>query len=506
MRRVRLAACALAAAAVAGCGTTVQPDALPAVGGTAAGDGLTAEPPTSTGVPPAGGVPDAGTAAGPSGGGEPVAPGQPPVDDAPQAAAPDADPDAGGGAAPAVPGAGADRSPLRIGIVTTNNDAASSVGVVNGHTFTPRRAAEALVAATNAKGGLAGRRLVPTYAEIRSSSSNYPGDLQAICAQLVEDAKVALVLSFLGLADEQFASCLAKARLPHVNAAYGLGDVESQRSQPTTVSTEALTVDRRTAAQLTRLTAARHLTRSSRIGVLVEGCPFNVRSVSRTLRPTARRLGLQLVRVVETRCFEGVDDLSGLASDAQAAVLPFVQDRVAKVLVVSSAEANVLLFFMTAAESQGYRPGYALTSLALANVLQQNVPERQLAGVKALGWLPVMDDSGPPTPTAATRACIDTLRSRGLTPASPVDRFTGFQICDALGLTGRVLEQTRGATGARAFSAGLDRVGTSFTGAAMLEGRTDFRSGRRDGPAVARVFGWVSSCSCFRYSGSSGAL
>lgn len=510
-RPLRRTAAVLALAAVTACGSTVQqqstltgPGASELDGGVSdapGGDGLAIpgadgalgndDPSGEAAVPGGGAFGEQGDGSGGAAeGGRRQEGGS-----APAAQAPGTAPEAG---------ATADRSPLRLGLLYVNNDAAAGAGVDNGNSFGPRRSLEAQVAAANARGGLAGRRVQPTYVELQSSSSSYASDLQAACESFVEDAKVSVVLSFSGINDDQFSSCLSKAGVAHVNGSYALGDTTSLAASRTTVSLAGLSVDRRSKATLEQLTRSGYLTRSSRIGVVVEGCPYNQRAFERTLLPTAARLGLDVVETATTRCFGGINDLGGLASDSQNAVLRFSSQKVDRVLVVSSVEANVLLVFTNAAESQGYRPGYGLTSLALANVLKDNIPHAQLVNAKGVGWIPSVDDSGPSlTPTAQTRTCAESSRAYGVSPASPADHFTVFSHCDAFGLTDRVLHLSRGATAPRAWSAALDGVGTSFRGAAVLEGRTDFSDGRRDGPALGRIFAWDRGCSCFRYTGGS---
>lgn len=406
------------------------------------------------------------------------------------------------GSAPEVAAPAADRGPLRVGLLYVNNDAAAGAGVDNGNSFGQRRALEAQVKAVNARGGLGGRKVEPTYFELRSTSSSYAAELQAACSRFVDDAKVVVVMSYLGLTDDQFASCLGRAGVAHVNGSYGLGDTTSIASQPTTVSTQALSVDRRSKAALERLTEAGYLERSSRIGLLVEGCPYNERGVERTFLPTARRLGLDVVERQRTRCFGGLNDLGGLASDSQNAVLRFAAAGVDRVMIVSSVESNVLLVFTNAAESQGYRPGYALTSLALVNVLKDNIPAGQLRGAKGVGWIPSLDDTAPTlTPTPQARRCVADVRAQGVAPVSRADHFTVLAQCDTFVLTDLVLARSDGSAAPARFSAGLDAVGRALPGAVTLEGRTDFSGGRRDGPAAGRVFAWDDACSCFRYTG-----
>lgn len=491
----------LALVLVTGCGSTVQQASPGGVtpgraglmsdgggAGSELGGAPSAAPPGSaTSAPLSGGVVDTGSA------GTPDRTGSSPAADA----APEPE------AAPGAPDDPGDRTPLKVGLIYVNNDAASGAGVDNDTSFGPRRVLEALVRAANARGGLAGREVVPTYVELRSSSASYSADLQAACARFVDDAKVALVMSFLGLAEEQFSACLAKAGIVHLNGSYALGDDGSVRAQPLTSSPVGVGADRRLKVLLERMSAAGHLTRTSRIGVVIEGCPYNQRAYDRTLAPTAKALGLDVVRARSTRCFGGINDLSGLASDAQAAVLDFATQDVDRVVFVSAVEGNLMLVFATAAESQRYRPGYALSSLVIPNVIKDNVPREQLAGAKGVGWLPALDDAGDVTPTPAADACVATLRSQGIAPSTRSDHYFAFSPCDAFGLAEKVLTQSRGATDARRWNAGLDAVGTGFLGATVLDGRTDFRDRRREGPARARAFAYTQDCSCFRYAGGS---
>jgi hypothetical protein len=492
----------LALAAVTGCGSTVQQQTLQTgaapLGAQSPGTGL--EPPQGLGD----GAP-AGEAAGPAApldvdapAGVPVEPGTPGTGPGAGAPEPGAPPVAGTDGA-----VSRDSSPIKLGLLYVNNDAAAGAGVDNGTTFGPRKVLEALVQATNARGGLAGRRVVPTYVEIKSSSSSFASELQAACSSFAEDAKVSVVMSYLGLAEEQFSACLARSGIVHVNGSYGLGDSTSIAAQPITVSPNALGADRRLKALLERMKAVGHLTGSSRIGVLVEGCPYNERATQRTLLPTAKQLGLNVVRVRATRCFGGINDLSGLASDSQGAVLDFNAQQVDRVVFVSAVEGNLMLVFATAAESQAYRPGYALSTLAIPNVIKDNVPQAQLTGAKGMGWLPALDDDGDLTPTPAADACIARLKSQGLSPATRSDHWFAFSPCDTFALADRVLEQTGGSAAADRWNQGLNAVGSTFVGAAMVEGRSEFRAGRREGPARARTFAWTPSCSCFRYVGGS---
>ncbi len=495
------AVCALSLVA---CGSTVQQAGL--TGGAAAadpaaaaGDGLGGPLPTvpqAEALPGADADPGGATTTRGSGPGT-VDPGRVPGSAASVPAAP-----APGRGGPA-PAPDRDRRPVKVGVLYTNNDqGAASAGVDNGNTFTLRRVYEGVLKAYAARGGLGGRTIEPTYVELQSNSTSLAADLEAACTRFVQDAKVDVVLSTTGLFSEQFAECLARAGTPQLTGDYAFGDEQSLRGASTLFATAALTTDERLRALLEQLTAAGRLAPASRIGVVVEGCPFDTRTYERTVAPTAKRLGLSIVARADGRCFQSIGDLSGITTDMQAAVLRFQRERVDQVLFVSgSVEGNFMLFFATAAESQGYRPRYALTSGAVLAVQEANTPRQQLTNAAGIGWIPAIDTVRATPPLPAGRRCLADLQAgSGATPQSPLDRYYALSVCSGVALYDTALRASSGAADRAAVSAAVTGTGTSFAAAVVQGERTDFRRGRRTGPAEGRVFSW-GSCGCFEYVG-----
>lgn len=428
-----------------------------------------------------------------------------------------------GGQAPAVPGgtsgstsaplpsppvAGGnepDVSPLSVGIITTNNDAASGAGIDNGNTFTPRRAYAALVAAWNARGGVEGRKVEPVYFELRSSSSNVSSDLEGACSRFTQDNHVAVVLSTTGFFDEAFTQCLARARVPLVSSDYALGDEQALRAASTLVAPSTLTTNARTSQLLQRFSETGRLTRTSRIGVVVEGCAFNQRTYDRTVVPLAKQLGLTIAGHEETRCFRGLPDLGGQAAELQSVVLQFQSSQVTDVLFVTGGmEGNLMLLFGTAAQSQQYHPHYALTSGVSAVVQEGNTPEAQLQNAAGLGWLPDVDSDRTKVTRPEQVQCLGDLHRGGMTATGAVDRTYGFTACDSLSLLAAALRRTSGSTAD--LVGAVSSLGRGFTAATTYGGTTDFSAGRRTGPSTGRVFVWQSGCGCFDYTGPTYAL
>jgi hypothetical protein len=467
------------------CGTTVDlaPGAL-APSGTTGGDGLGPPPGVVTTSPDATLLPSAA--------GLPTEAGRPAPTDSttPTVTTPH--------------GTSVNRNPVKIGVVYVNNDSgASSAGIDNGNSFTPRRVYEALVAAYNKRGGVASRRIQPVYVELKSSSTNLRADIEAACTRFTQDEHVAAVWGGTGIYSEALSDCLTKAHTPQLSGDFGLGDADSLRRAPYLVPATTLTEDDRVRLLLERLTAAGRLTAKDQLGVVIEGCPFDQRAYARTVAPTARRLGLTIAQTVESQCFEDIRDLGGQAASMQSAVLSFQTNRITKVLFVSgSVEANLLLYFALAAEAQGFHPGYALTSAAAPAVQEANTPKAQLANAVGLGWLPSTDSNLVRTPPPAARACLQDLRSQGVAPQGAVDRAYAYGACDLIRLYDDALQVTRGDTGVSAVLGAIAAAGTGFDGASSYGERTDFRAGRRTGPAQGRFFAWSRACGCFDYTGS----
>lgn len=482
MRRALLAGVLLLAT---GCGTTVPVSSQQAQQLTTDG-GLGALPSASSApVAPSGGT----AGSGPGGVGTPGA--------------------AGGPALPAyspVPlpakRTSADTSPLALGILYTINDAAAGAGVNNGNSFTPEAAYKALVRAWNARGGLAGRRIVPVYAALRSSSSSFANDLETACQTFTRDNKVTAVLASTGIYLETFGACLARTGTPLISGDYAMGDDTALAAVPGYLTPSTVTTDTRLRVLLERLTAIGRITRADRLGVIVEGCPFDERTYDRTVVPVARRLGLTITDHVSTRCFNQIGDLGGQAADLQNAVLRFNTAGVTQVLFVSgSVEGNLMLYFATAAEAQSYHPHYALTSAVAATIQEANTPKGQLANAAGLGWLPSLDRTGdsPRTP-AQTRCLADLKAGAGVVPSSGTDRFFAFSACDTFALYDAALRRTAGHTAQAEVVAAVHGLGTAFVSSSTPV--ADFSGTRRAGAGQARVFAWATGCGCFDYTGS----
>jgi hypothetical protein len=397
-----------------------------------------------------------------------------------------------------------DRTPLALGVLGNESpsSAASALGVDNGNSFSLARAQKALVAALNKEGGLAGRLIKPVYATMDPQASSYDGAFQAACETFTRDHQVEAVVSSVSIFSLNLEQCLHDRGIAHLESSYGAVDTGTLRRYPGLLLMGSPTTERREQAVLETLAATGWLTRSSRIGVVIEDCPGQLAGYQRGLLPTARRLGLSVVETHQLSCTSGFAAAGAQASALQNAQLRFRGSNVDRVVIVSNLEATFLILFAQAAETQGYRPGYALSSAAGAALMPSNAPAAQVANMRVAGWLPTIDTSmgQHPRPTRAYQRCLRLAKDQGLTPTSVTDEAYLAMVCDSLFLLEAMLRTTRGSAARADLVAAQPVIGSRYESASTLSGR-NFLSGRHDSVDETQQSRYVASCACFRYAG-----
>lgn len=499
-----LAVCSLLSA----CGSTVQQSGTTAAGSLGAvgagGDGLaapgSADGLTTSGDPDGDGIAGSGSGvvSGPgaaTGGAGAAAPGQP---------------GGTGGAAPGTPaadrapGAGS-TAPVKVGIVVTTV-AAEAFGVSLGNTVSERQVYEAAVKAMNAKGGLNGRRIVPVFAETSTGSSNWEGDFTRACTKFTQDDKVDVVLGYVFNHYASFEGCLSRKAIPHFNTGFNIPDARELRNYPLYLALDVPTIERRSLAKIDGAVATGYLTGKSRVGLFSDDCPGTIRSRDAVTIPALKRAGITVARTFQVDCVQGYSDSGNASAQVQAAVLAFASERVDRVLFHAVSEGPSLLQFAIAAESQGYRPGYVMSSLANLSTLaeQDQSPREQVRNIRAFGWLPTQDVAPQKyaPPNAAQQRCLALLKSQGITPKAAVDYAYAYNICEPLFLYEQALRRTGGAATGPPVVAAVQALGSSFQSTLNLDGKAIYGAARNDAVASARPLVYSDPCGCFVYTGA----
>lgn len=488
----RLALLAVAVAALAGCGTTVDtaPTALPGQVGDA---GLSAVPGGSTvtadGTAPAAiaGTGQLPTSAGSVAGGSAVS------------SRVGAAGSSSGAAAPAVPGS-ARQGPIKVGFIVadfTKTAAAFGFGAVSD----PQRYFQYLVKYYNAHGGFAGRQISPVYASVDGASSDYQTASQAACAQVTQDNHVELVMSNLWV-NAALTSCLLKAGVPQIEGTQEvLNDSHMLAESPNLFVPSGLSTDHEATALITESVRMGWLTSKDKLGVLYDSCPYSTRAVNEAVLPLGKKYGIPLDPIEAFDCGGGFADVGKFSTGVQNAELKMHTDGVTKVMFLTQGENGSLVFFSNDAESQHWYPTYLVSSnsMMMSTKDQGEMQQDQMANVRGVGWNPTLDtDNAPMTPQM--RQCRKaTVAGGGQVPTSVNDTLAMYASCNAVAMGAAALEASGGVGGLTALRTGIERLGTSFVSVTSLGARTRFGPGRHDGAAAVAPFSYQAGCKCFRY-------
>jgi hypothetical protein len=484
----------------AGCGTTVSGGGA---NSNAAGNGLGAPiAPPSVGVPalraPAGAP---GSGAGPAGG---SAPGD---TSAGSRVGGTASSSAANSTVPAV-GRGYDAHHLYLGFPTNNDvNKAAPAGVGATDFGDQPTIIKAVVDDINKHGGILGRTVVPLIHDISTASleANPATQAQATCTAFTQDAHVVAVINIVAAIDlSAFYKCLAAHDTPLMSAGFiPTDDAEFDSLAPYLYKLTAASFSHLTPVWLSRLTAMGYFHGwDTTTGGPASG-PAKVGLLYPSVQPQQRIFADIKHRLVSA----GIDvalefqyDASSLNNESASMSNAVLQMRNAGVTHILSSESDVLLF-MTAADSQHYRPRYGLTSYhAPAVQLQGTVPSTQLVGSMGVGWLPITDvdpahDPGPVS--SGETSCRTLMHTAGQESSSASAEIVEFAICDAVRMTAAAINDSKD-PGSRGLHAGLAQLGNRF--ASALTWRNGLAASRYDVPAAVRDFAFNGSA--YAYTGA----
>lgn len=461
------------------------PTAAGGGGTTGSGTPTTAKPGTSGQAPGAGGSGPASSSvttrpAGPSPSG--IAPPQPTSPTSPT-----------GTAAP----------PIAIGVAYQGRQSGSTlatIGVSGADPGDGRAAAQAVVDYLNGKGGIAGRKIAPVYREF-DGTQNWTAQYQAECAHFTQDHLVFAVVSQASLPGwETSAACLAKRQVPYFQSFLQAVDAPlfSQFS-PYLYAPGELSGDR-WGAVVDQLAAGGYFDPGTKLGLFYIDLPQMRRTLTNTVKPRLAHYGVTVAAEASLSPYYSISDFSQAAAQAQNAVLKFRTQGVDHVLITTSNGIGPLVF-LPQAESQGFRPRYAWTSVDLPAVWAPQLPRAQMKGAVTVGWRPTVDVdfAQDPGDNPEQALCLDIVRKAGVKVPSRFAAYLYTSACDGLFFLKATLDGAPAVT-PDGLRAATDRLGTSYR--SPLTFSTSFGPGRFDGAGAVRRSGFDDGCGCFRYSGA----
>lgn len=508
----RVGAAVVLLLSLTGCGSTVQQ-----VGGLAAGttdaqlpgaDGLATQGAVSTG-----GGADAAGGQGPMTGG-PAGNGQS-TSGARTAIGVGGSSGSGPGQPPAVSqlpptGRGWDQKFVYVGVNTQKDaqQAFQTVGVNGVDGGNQEAQAQAVADDLNRRGGLFGRQIKLVFRDHATvATAQDPNSVgNATCVYFTQDRPVVALISPVTLLDvPSFRSCMAKGKVPLFSASVAAVDSKVGRDlAPYFYQSVAPAWDSLAPVLARQLQAQGYFAGwNPRTGAPGPG-PAKLGLVVPD-DEVGRRVEAVVLNAMQSVGVTGAVTYRSKPNDAansmNSAVLQFAQSGVTHVATVNAD----LLAFMLAADSQGYRPRYAVTSYAApTSLLETAAPARQLTGAVGVGWSPSLDvnDSNDPGSTGPGETeCLDILKRGGQTfQGKRLAEAVAFAVCDGLRLVVTGSTTGGGLAGEQIFR-GILANGSRFSTAFSFA--NGIRADRLSVPGAVRPLAYVEGCRCFQYTSTS---
>lgn len=355
----------------------------------------------------------------------------------------------------------------------------------------------AFVNYVNAHGGLGGRKIEPVYYEYEEGANPQTQD-QAACQTFTQDNHVYLVFGGISSGAGDLMPCLAQHGIPLIGsgiggdasyfATYHRFDYEPDQMNYTTALT-LLVQD---------LQQRGFLNGVHSVGLIqYPGSTYDA-AVNDGLIPALSAVGLKLNERYTT---SSSTDNSSIATSAENAVLKFKTENIGLVLFMTPGGAAET-YFMTEADTEGYKPKYGIWSADSPYVLADTAPKDQLAGSIGIGYEPGLDvasDADPTAETAAGKACLAFGTSLGLSESGLANPLVRAACDDWYPLLRVVSADPQVLTSTATLEQGFNALGSSYASASTFA--MDFTPGRHDEAHGYRQLAFEASCSCFEYLG-----
>jgi hypothetical protein len=384
--------------------------------------------------------------------------------------------------------------PVRLGVITqpgleTTAKAFGLDGVTTGDT---RKQVDAVVAWLKVNGGLGGRSIQVFEYQVSSSDTSNAEIQSQACTALTQDDKVDFVLTVLGSL-QTLAACLQKAGVPLLADNTNFGDSTMKRYASILANPSEVAPGRANTLLIDQLWKQGWLNSRSKVGILALDSPDGHETVDGPVAAALRRLGLTTAITVYVNPYNG----DGGSSASSSAVLRFRQEGVDRVLPILYSP----IYMMTTAESQGYRPAYAMTSQQGPGALLESIaPKNQLKNAAGIGWQPYLDiGSGTKPGPVSARAtlCFDLMKKAGQAASSALVKGFQAQVCDLLFYL-KDLSTKRPDLPKDLMTTARRQLGAGFVSPSTF--RVDVTN-RTDGMAGYRPLAFLDDCSCFQYTG-----
>ena len=359
---------------------------------------------------------------------------------------------------------------------------------------TVRQSYQMAVDYINQQGGFHGCPVQLAFHDFKSlGASGFDGESQQECTDFTQDQPVSFVYA-AGLESRVLVECLHQHGVAVHISYFSPDQPDYDTYRGTLYQPDALSVSRY-GPFIDQFAAAGYFDgQGTKVGILVgdDGTGSRPRMVNDLWVPQLKARGLDPV-VFNYQVINGYSDVSRVTTVFGQAVLQFKGQGVNHVLIPPD-QGNAAIFFTQAAESQGYRPRYGITSESAASTWY-SVPAGQRTGTVAISYT-VFD-------VFANQALVD---QNPATPARqwcqalyiPQNLQVDYRWCDLLQFLQDAFANEDPSHDA--LLRGTEALGNSHQSASGI-GATFFGPGRYDGAAQIRAMAWDDGAGDWSYVG-----
>lgn len=398
-------------------------------------------------------------------------------------------------------GPGVTPTTIKIGFSTFKvGDAARNFGI-NLDLGDNEAQANAVIKYLNDRGGIAGRKVLPSFYEVDfSGQAGVDGQLEAAaCEKWTEDDKVFAAVN-ASLQRQQLLACLAKKDVVGIHDGLQIDEARMSpyRQWYYTTKSGAGVIQDRAARTETKMLCDKGWFKGATVGIIYFDEAAMRTIVDKTYEPAMKACGAKkLVKQAAPR---------GLTTSDSTYVSRFQREGVTNVMFLGEG-GNYPFTFMPAAENQLYRPKYAVRSDhgPAVQLQTQNVPPEQLRNAIGIGWSPLqdVDAGGDPGANAADVLCLEIFKKAGLPMNDRGARFVAMTYCGGLLFLHQAMAKAPSVT-----SAGLASVvkglGTSFVSPGAFT--CTFTASQHDCPSTYRELAYDFGKKAFRYTSGNKAM
>jgi ABC-type branched-subunit amino acid transport system substrate-binding protein len=389
---------------------------------------------------------------------------------------------------------------ILVGMTSADNsEGASTIGAVTGsdiskyENFTYAKGDAAAVAAVNAYGGIAGRKVAPVIYHYNTanftSASGRDQEIQRSCNDWTQDHHVFAFNGTVGT-EPSMAECAANTKTPWIATTYGLLLAQSRISKMSNYyyTPPSLSSDARERAMAKFLLEHQYFSKGANVAVMVQDQPDTREGVSKGMLPVLAAAGIKPYVI---------DYPDPISSPWQNYVLQMQVRHITHVIWSSvSSPALSYVLMSRAADSQGFNPKWAIGSdMQPASIIATGAPAGQLANTVGMGWQYEFDTSDTAPHSSTAKICAVYLKKYG----QPGGNSWGQSQCEWLFFLQAAFKHATQLSTA-GLAQGVARLGTDFVSTmTTVTGATSFAPGRNFGVSTVRMFAYSAKDKNFVY-------